>query len=120
MPQVAAKPAASEVAAVQGIDKARLSLLDFARLKVAIYVPKPTLVFERTEVDAGDVWRGEKPHFVFPVKKPGDAPLELFAKPNCGCTVASFDKLIQPGGTGKIEADLNTASFRGKITKTID
>src|SRR6185436_10084881 len=88
--------------------------------KVAAYMPRPIITVVKTDVDAGDVWRGDKPHYTFTVQNTGDAPLEIFAKPNCGCTVANFDKVIPAGGTGKVDADLNTAGFRGKIIKSID
>src|SRR5215471_6291754 len=83
-------------------------------------MPKDVVGYDKREQEAGEVWRGEAPKYVFTIKNSGDAPLEIFAKPNCGCTVANYDKVIAPGATGKIEAAVNTTAFRGKIYKTID
>jgi hypothetical protein len=70
--------------------------------------------------DFGLVSKGEKLKAVFEVKNTGAAPLEISSvRPTCGCTVASFDKLIQPGGTGKIEAEVDTTAFSGPIAKSV-
>src|SRR5581483_1747439 len=118
-PDVAQQPSAADLTLVRQIQEARAKLLDYAHRRVAVYLPKPVLAVEKREEDAGDVWRGEKPHFTFVIKNAGDAPLEITAKPNCGCTVAHYDKVITPGASGKIEADVNTAAFRGRIQKQI-
>lgn len=126
------KLADADLRAAKQLVVARMKLADYARRKVTIYPPKANylseanylskakLVADKTEIDAGDVWRGEDAHYVFHIKNTGDAPLEIEATPNCGCTVANYDKLIAPGGEGKIEADVHTTNFRGKVTKVID
>jgi hypothetical protein len=114
------KIADADLRAAKQLVDARMKLADYAKRKVAIYLPKAKLTAEKTEIDAGDVWRGENAHYVFLVKNTGDAPLEIDAKPNCGCTVANFDKVIAPGSQGKIEADVHTTNFRGKVMKVID
>jgi hypothetical protein len=83
-------------------------------------VPRAKAVFAATQIDAGEVWRGEDARYVFTLKNDGDAPLEIDAKPTCGCTVANFDKVIAPGAEGKIEASIHTTNFRGKLEKTIE
>lgn len=118
--ETAVAPNSLEVGAVRQIRQAQASLLDLAIRKVAVSLPQPVLSLERTEIDAGEVWRGEKPHYTFRLKNAGAAPLEIVAKPNCGCTVARFDTIIPPGGTGTIEADLDTTTFKGRIAKTVD
>jgi hypothetical protein len=119
-PTVSVKPSVADIGNVKQIQTARAKLMEYAQHRTAIYMPKAVAAFEKNELDAGDVWRGESPKFVFNIKNSGDAPLEIFAKPNCGCTVANYDKVIAPGATGKIEAAVNTTSFRGKIYKLID
>lgn len=79
----------------------------------------PSLVVERTEIDAGRVLRGDAAHFEFVLKNTGGSPLTVDAKPTCGCTVAQFDKSIPPGGQGKVEGDLRTADLQGQVRKTI-
>jgi hypothetical protein len=41
------------------------------------------------------------------------------ARPSCGCTVASFDRVIKPGAEGKIHSSVDTKSFSGPISKSI-
>ncbi len=49
----------------------------------------------------------------------GSAPLELTAvRPGCGCTAAGdWDRKVEPGHTGRIPLQLNTANFGGAINK---
>jgi hypothetical protein len=114
------KPSTAEIRDAKQLVDARVKLADFAKRKVAIYLPRAKMSIEKTQVDAGDVWRGDNAHFVFKIKNTGDAPLEIEAKPNCGCTLANYDKVIAPNAEGKIEAELHTGNFRGRVTKTID
>lgn len=116
---VAVKPSETDLQRFRQIEQARAQLMQFARQRTAVYVPKPALALEKTELDAGEVWKGEMAHYLVKIKNTGDAPLEYVAKPTCGCTVATYDRIIAPGAEGKLEAELKTSSFRGKVTKTI-
>jgi hypothetical protein len=118
--KVSVKPSARDLQVARQLQQVRLALLEFARKRVVIHVPKPALVAEKLSVDAGEVLQGEAAHYLFTLKNTGDAPLEIAAKSNCGCTVASYDKVIAPGAVGKIEAQIRTEGFRGRIGKTID
>src|SRR5260221_2073829 len=70
--------------------------------------------------DAGTIAKGEKIEAVFVVKNEGTQDLVISeARPSCGCTVASFDKTIKPGQTGKISAAVDTKNFNGPITKSV-
>jgi len=82
--------------------------------------PAPRLVVAEPIHDAGSVSKGEKVQVDFVLENQGEATLEISnAHPSCGCTVASFDKSIAPGGKGKIHAELDTADFQGPLAKTI-
>jgi hypothetical protein len=118
--QVSKEPTADEVKHVRELLDIRRQLNEFASKKIALYMPRPVMVIAQAEIDAGDVARGDNAKYVFTIKNTGDAPLELDAKPNCGCTVANFDKIVQPGEEGKVEAEIRTQGFRGKIMKAID
>ncbi len=75
----------------------------------------PELVKEFGNVPKGDVIEAD-----FKIQNEGDAPLEIKAvRPTCGCTVADYDREIAPGAYGHIKARVNTADFRGPITKSI-
>jgi len=70
--------------------------------------------------DYGVVSKGEKISAVFEVKNTGDKTLQITqVRPTCGCTVADFDKTIEPGQTGKVHAEVDTAAFLGPISKAV-
>ncbi len=70
--------------------------------------------------DFGTVAKGSKIEWDFTLKNTGDKPLEILSvQPTCGCTVAEFDRAIQPGSTGKVHAVVDTTQFSGPISKGI-
>ena len=70
--------------------------------------------------DAGTVAKGDRIEAVFTVKNAGTQDLVISdARPSCGCTVASFDRTVKPGQTGRITANVDTKNFSGPITKTV-
>ena len=70
--------------------------------------------------DFGMVPKGETLKAQFLVRNTGTAPLEITSvRPTCGCTVANFDKTVPPGGSGKVEAEVDTTAFTGPIAKSI-
>lgn len=81
---------------------------------------KPVLDVQEKIKDFGIVPKGEKIQAVFEVRNTGQGPLEITqVRPTCGCTVASFDRTIPPGGTGKISAEVDTTAFTGPISKAV-
>jgi len=86
----------------------------------AVPATRPRISAAETTHDAGKVRKGKRVDVDFALQNQGDAPLAIKdAQPACGCTVASFDKLIAPGATGKVRARLDTANFTGPIAKHI-
>jgi hypothetical protein len=82
--------------------------------------PVPRLEIRQPIVDAGTVQRGEKIRVEFEIENLGDADLVIReVQPACGCTVASFDKRVAPGATGKVTAIVDTKSFSGAISKGV-
>ena len=70
--------------------------------------------------DAGTVAKGQMVEATFVVKNSGGSDLIISdARPSCGCTVASFDKIIKPGQEGKIHSSVDTKSFSGPISKSV-
>jgi len=112
-------PTREEVERVRALIQVRTLLADYAARRVALYLPKPRIVIEPMEYDFGETVQGEAVKHTFVVKNLGDAPLEIVAKPSCGCVTPYYDKLIEPGKEGKIEAELRTMGFRGAQIKTI-
>ena len=79
--------------------KAKAPATDTKAAKGAIAAPKIEVVPETK--DAGVVAKGHVIETTFVVKNNGGSDLIITdARPGCGCTVASFDKVIKPGGEG--------------------
>ena len=82
--------------------------------------PRPVIDIAEKIKDFGTVAKGEKIRAIFEVRNTGKAPLEVTqVRPTCGCTVASFDRTIPPGGTGKITAEVDTTGFSGPVSKAV-
>lgn len=112
-------PTREEVARVRTLNQVRATLADYIARRVALYLPKPKIVIEPIEYDFGEIVQGAVVKHTFVVKNMGDAPLEIAARPSCGCVTPYYDKVIEPGKEGKIEAELRSAGFRGAQIKTI-
>ena len=70
--------------------------------------------------DAGTVAKGQVIETTFLIKNSGASDLIISdARPGCGCTVASFDKVIKPGAEGKVQTSVDTKSFSGPISKSV-
>ncbi|HTO89414.1 MAG TPA: DUF1573 domain-containing protein [Thermoanaerobaculia bacterium] len=115
------KAAALAVAAV-----AATAVLAFAQEKPAappakagaVAGPKIEVIPETK--DAGTVAKGQMIESTFVVKNNGGSDLIISdARPGCGCTVASFDKVVKPGGEGKVISSVDTKNFSGPISKSI-
>jgi hypothetical protein len=119
LPTVPVKPSETDLRRLRQLEQIRAQLMQFAQQRTAVYLPRPTLQVERTDLDAGEVWKGETARYLLKIKNAGDAPLEYVAKPACGCTITTYDRVIAPGSEGQLEAELKTSGFRGKVTKTI-
>ncbi len=80
----------------------------------------PKLVVANKIIDLGTVPEGTLKTVEFELVNEGDALLEIRSvRPTCGCTVAEFDKEIKPGGQGKVKVTLDTAGFKGGISKSV-
>lgn len=59
--------------------------------------------------DFGKVSKGQTIEHAYEIRNTGDEDLEItHVIPACGCTVAEYDKVIRPGETGKVHAEINT------------
>ena len=80
----------------------------------------PRCQIEPTAFDGGEVFAGQTVRCTFPVKNTGQGVLKIAVRPSCGCTVARFDEVIQPGGEGKIDVQWKLTSARdGRSAKSI-
>ena len=79
----------------------------------------PKLVVVEDKKDLGTVAKGEPMKHTFVLKNAGTADLLVTdVKPACGCTVSEYDKVIKPGGEGKITLTVDTKNFQGATSKT--
>jgi hypothetical protein len=86
--------------------------------KAVVAAPKIEVTPETK--DAGTVAKGQVIETTFVVKNNGGSDLVISdARPGCGCTVASFDKVIKPGAEGKVVTSVDTKSFSGPISKSV-
>ena len=82
--------------------------------------PKPVVDIVKKIQDFGTVPKGEKIKAAFDVRNTGQAPLEINqVRPTCGCTVVNFTRTIPPGGSGTINADVDTSAYTGPISKAV-
>jgi uncharacterized protein YgiM (DUF1202 family) len=83
---------------------------------------KPKMQIVEPSYDAGDLYKSNKKiEHDFIIKNEGKADLQILkARPGCGCTVTRFDKVIAPGGEGKVQASVDISHFKGQIEKGID
>jgi hypothetical protein len=89
-----------------------------ADAKKAAATPKIEVIPETH--DAGTVAKGKVIETTFLIKNHGGSDLVISdARPGCGCTVASFDKVVKPGAEGKVQTSVDTKSFSGPISKSV-
>jgi hypothetical protein len=81
--------------------------------------PRMTIVEPIRNV--GIVAKGERIDWSFQIKNTGNEDLQITkVQPTCGCTVADYDKVIKPGGIGKITAHVETKDLgAGPVSKVI-
>lgn len=85
----------------------------------AVAENKPSIEIPRMRQDFGEVFERAQYEYSFLVRNRGTADLIIEdVKPGCGCTVAKFDKVISPGGEGKIDLVLDGSRVHGEFSKT--
>src|SRR5688500_2008218 len=63
--------------------------------------PQPVIEVRETTLDGGTVEEGTAIKLQFVVRNTGSADLELTrVKPDCGCSIARWEKVIAPGKEG--------------------
>jgi hypothetical protein len=68
--------------------------------------------------DFGEVFEDKELSHTFFIKNTGDAPLEITSiDPDCACTAADYDRIIPPGGQGRLKLTVAPYSVLRKFTK---
>ena len=81
----------------------------------------PSIVFDTPVFNFGRLVSGQDVVQDFWFTNQGTGPLEILAiRPSCGCTTTGdFDRVVQPGGRGKIPIKVATGKFNGPVVKTV-
>ena len=81
----------------------------------------PKIEFYTNVYEFGRVKSGDPVKYTFYFTNTGNALLELTdVHPSCGCTTAGeWSKKVEPGETGHIPVQFNSANFNGQVFKTV-
>ncbi|MBW2472986.1 MAG: DUF1573 domain-containing protein [Deltaproteobacteria bacterium] len=81
----------------------------------------PDMAFTSTQFDFGKVFQGDKVLHTFEFVNAGQDPLLIDrVRSSCGCTaVLVSEKNLAPGAKGQVQANFDSARFRGTVSKTI-
>jgi len=79
---------------------------------------EPRVVVTETVRDFGKVFEDKALTHTFLIKNEGNAPLRVEdVDPDCACTVADYDRVIPPGGQGKITLTIKPFSVMRDFLK---
>src|SRR5262245_50102302 len=94
---------------------------DPAAVIAAVTAIGPKIAFETPLYDFGKVKSGEMIKHTFVFTNTGDEVLILTnVQPSCGCTTAGeWSRQVEPGKTGTIPVQFNSANYNGQVLKTI-
>ena len=78
----------------------------------------PQASFGQTTFDFGQIFESQPLTHTFVIKNTGTAALQIdYVDPDCACTVASYDKIIPPGGQGAITLTIKPYSVIHQFKK---
>lgn len=94
---------------------------DFSKLTKKQIESAPVAVFEKTNIDFGDIKPGEKANCDFILTNKGKSDLIVRkTKASCGCTaIAMGISTIAPGQSGTIRATFDSSGKNGRQSKSI-
>src|SRR5688572_2263781 len=103
---------------VAGLSLAAVNLL--AQAPVGDTNAAAKIQFQATNYDFGKLSSGQAARHDFVFTNVGNAVLEITGvRPSCGCTAAGeWSKTVEPGKTGIIPLQFNSAGFSGTVVKT--
>jgi hypothetical protein len=83
--------------------------------------PGARIQFEMPNYDFGKVTAGNPIKYTFCFTNTGDSILDVDVHPLCGCTTAGdWTHKVEPGKTGSIPIQVNSANFAGMIDKMVN
>ncbi|MEI6566367.1 MAG: DUF1573 domain-containing protein [Verrucomicrobiota bacterium] len=92
-----------------------------ASVPITASAPAPKIAFEAPIFDFGKVKMGDLVKHTFYFTNIGSGILNLSnVQPSCGCTAAGdWTRQVEPGKTGIIPVQFNSANFNGQVHKTV-
>jgi hypothetical protein len=105
----------------QGLPNAPAPVVASAPTGAQTNAPQPRIQFDNTIWDFGRMPAGEVFKHTFVFTNIGNSVLELTqVQPGCGCTTAGeWTRRVEPGQTGSIPIQFNSANFQGPIMKSV-
>ncbi len=93
----------------------------FAQEEQATMVDGPSITFEETSFDFGDIYQGDKVEHVFKFENTGSQPLIITnVQTTCGCTASEWPREpVLPGESANLKVSFNSASKYGRQNKII-
>lgn len=80
--------------------------------------PAPRVSIPQESYDLGKFFENQTASHTFVIQNSGNAPLEIIkVDPDCVCTLSDYDKVIPPGGQGKVILSLKPFSIHGEFEK---
>jgi len=100
-----------------------LSAADFLRLAAAqkkrVAVSYPIADIKPIEPESTDTLQGDKPIYTLTVTNRGNSTLRYRLASTCACMNMKRSGSVEPGETRKLEIELDTTEFRGKLAKIL-
>lgn len=81
----------------------------------------PDRIFEQEKIDLGEIAKGSKVQFAFPITNPYEHDLEITGiDSSCGCTSISTGPFtLAPGGKSHIRGEIDTVAYSGRRSAVI-
>jgi len=102
------------------LNKKIILLTTFTITLAASLFAQPRATIAEPIKELGTFYQDQLIECDFILKNEGNVTLQINdVKPACGCTIAEYDKTIEPGKTGKVHAKVNISTFSGQISKGV-
>ncbi|MEZ0326096.1 MAG: DUF1573 domain-containing protein [Fimbriimonas sp.] len=87
-----------------------------AAQKLRMTAAQPKLVVG-DRISLGQMFQGERKSFKVDLRNDGNAPLQMWVKPDCGCTTVQGPQTIAPGQTLPMNVNFDSSEFDGDVDK---
>lgn len=94
---------------------------DFSRMSARERAEAPVAVFDKTEINFGELRQGEKANCDFVLTNAGKSTLFIRkTKPSCGCTAVTLgDQKVEAGKSTTVRATFDSAGKTGRQIKSV-